>query len=240
MDENNERIKEHCNNNGLACIYENGYVTIMKGNWKIRVMPVKDIPITFEGKALHNIANTLPAVLATYLYRDITIEDIRSALTTFVPGSNTTPGRMNFFHFKNFTMLADFAHNPHGLRLLCDFVSKTDYTYKVGVISGTGDRRDEDIKELGAISAGCFDEIIIRCDKNLRGRTPEEIIDLLQAGVQSVDINKPVMVIANENQALEHIYANPKQGALYVIMCDVVAGAMDKIKELKDREEVKA
>jgi cyanophycin synthetase len=237
MDENNDRIKEHCNGGGLAAVFENGYVTIMKGNWKIRVLPVKDIPVTFEGKALHNIANTLPAVLATYLFRDITIEDIRSALLTFVPGSNTTPGRMNFFHFKKFSMLADFAHNPHGLRLLCDFVSKTDYKYKVGVISGTGDRRDEDIKELGNISANFFDEIIIRCDKNLRGRTPEEIIGLLQSGINEVNRKVPVTIIANENEALEHIYANPKPGALYTIMCDVVAGAIDKIKELKERDE---
>jgi cyanophycin synthetase len=237
MDENNARFKEHCADGGLATVFENGYVTIMKGNWKIRVLPVKDIPITFDGKAMHNIANVLPAVLATYLFRDITIEDVRSALQTFVPGSNTTPGRMNFFHFKNFTILADFAHNPHGLKLLCDFISKTDYKYKIGVISGTGDRRDEDIKELGAISAGFFDEIIIRCDKNLRGRTAEEIIELLQDGINSVNKAIPVTIIANENKALEHIYANPKQGALYTVMCDVVAGAIDKIKELKDRED---
>lgn len=237
MDENNPRIKEHCANGGLATVFENGYVSIMKGAWKIRVIPVKDIPLTFEGKALHNIANTLPAVLATYLYRDITIEDIRSALQTFVPGSNTTPGRMNFFNFKNFTILADFAHNPHGLRLLCDFVSKLDYPKKIGVISGTGDRRDEDIRELGEISAQFFDELIIRCDKNLRGRTADEIIGLLKEGIAKVNKDVPTKTIANENEALEYIFANPQQGALYTIMCDVVAGALDKIKELKNREE---
>ena len=237
MDENNARIKEHCNAGGLATVYENGYVTIMKGNWKIRVLQVKDIPITFEGKALHNIANVLPAVLATYLFRDITIEDIRSALQTFVPGSNTTPGRMNFFNFKHFTILADFAHNPHGLKLLIDFIGKTDYNYKVGVISGTGDRRDEDIKEIGAISASFFDEIIIRCDKNLRGRTAEEIIGLLQEGINSTNKNIPVTIIANENKALQYIYENAKPGALYTIMCDVVAGAIDKIKELKELDD---
>jgi cyanophycin synthetase len=75
--------------------------------------------------------------------------------------------------------------------LLCDFVSKLDYKTKVGVISGTGDRRDEDIMELGEISANYFDEIIIRCDKNLRGRTAEEIISLLQAGINKVNRNVP-------------------------------------------------
>jgi cyanophycin synthetase len=170
MDENNPRIKKHCNDGGMACVYENGYVSILKGNWKIRVMHVKDIPVTYEGKAIHNIANCLPAVLATYLFRDITIEDIRMGLQTFIPSASLTPGRLNFFYFKNFTFLADFAHNPHGLKLLGSFISKLDYPYKVGIISGTGDRRDEDIRELGSLSAQFFDEVIIRCDKNLRGQ----------------------------------------------------------------------
>lgn len=237
MDETNPRIKEHCNNNGLACVYENGYVTIMKGNWKIRVLPARDIPLTYEAKAVHNINNCLPAVLSAYLFRDITIDDIRIGLQTFIPSESLTPGRLNFFHFKNFTMLADFAHNPHGLKLLCDFVSKLDYPAKIGVISGTGDRRDEDIRELGEISATYFDEIIIRCDKNLRGRTADEIIDLLKEGINKVNPSIPVLTIPNEDQALDHIYENHKPGALYTIMCDVVARALDKIKELKVREE---
>lgn len=237
MDENNARLKEHCAKGGLATVYENGFVSIMKGNWKIRVMAAKDIPLTYEGKAVHNIANCLPAVMATYLYRDISIDDIKLGLQTFMPGEALTPGRLNFFHFKNITFLADFAHNPHGLKLLGDFVSKLDYKTKVGVISGTGDRRDEDIRELGEISAQYFDEIIIRCDKNLRGRTAEEIIDLLKEGINKINPNIPTLTIANENEALEYIYANQVHGALYTIMCDVVAGALDKIKELKEREE---
>ena len=236
MDENNPRLKEHALKNGLSCVYENGFVTIMKGNWKIRVLPAKDIPLTFEAKAVHNTNNCLPAVLAAYLFRDITIEDIRTGLQTFIPSESLTPGRLNFFHFKHFTMLADFAHNPHGLKLLCDFIGKLDYPARIGVISGTGDRRDEDIRELGEISAKHFDEIIIRCDKNLRGRTADEIMSLLEEGIRRVSTTIPVIKIANENEALEYIYAHPRQGALYTIMCDVVAGALDKIKELKERE----
>ncbi len=240
MDENNPRIKEHCSGGGLATVYENGYVSILKGTWKIRVMNVKDIPVTYEGRAIHNVNNCLPAILASYLFRDITIEDIRAALTSFVPSAVQTPGRLNFFHFKNFTILADFAHNPHGLKLLGDFIDKLPYQHRVGLISGTGDRRDPDIRELGEISARHFDEIIIRCDKNLRGRTAEDIIRLLQEGIQSVNPALPTMVIANENEALEYIYAHAKPGALYTVMCDVVSGALDKLKELKEREASEA
>ena len=138
---------------------------------------------------------------------------------------------------RDFTFLADFAHNPHGLRLLGEFVRKLEYSLHVGVISGTGDRRDEDIRELGALSATYFDEIIIRCDKNLRGRTADEIIGLLKEGIYKVNPQIPILTIANENEALEYIYAHHKQDALYTIMCDVVAGALDKIKELKERDD---
>jgi cyanophycin synthetase len=201
------------------------------------VLPARSIPLTYEVKAINNITNCLPAVLAAYLFRDISIEDIRSGLQNFIPSESLTPGRLNFFHFRNFTMLADFAHNPHGLKLLCDFVSKLDYPMRIGVISGTGDRRDEDIRELGEISAQFFDEIIIRCDKNLRGRTADEIIGLLQEGIRKVNPDLPTMIIPNEDQALDYIYENHKPGALYTIMCDVVARALDKIRELKEREE---
>ena len=238
MDENNPRIKKHCKKGGYAVVYENGYVTILKGTWKIRVLKVTDIPITFDGKALHNIMNTLPAVLAAYMFRDISIEDIRSGLSTFVPSPALTPGRLNMFEFKKCKFLADFAHNPAGLELLGDFINKMEGSPKVGIISGTGDRRDEDIRELGRLSTKYFDEIIIRCDKNLRGRTAEEIVNLLVEGIdQAKTKDIPVEIIYKEEDAILYAYNNAKPGTLITIMCDVVSEALDFIKNLKAKED---
>jgi cyanophycin synthetase len=182
--------------------------------------------------------NTLPAVLATYLFKEISIEDIRNALCSFIPSPNQTPGRLNLFEFRTFRFLVDFAHNPAGLELLCDFVSKMDGTPKVGIISGTGDRRDEDIKDLGRISAKCFDEIIIRQDKNLRGRTAEEIVNLLVEGINETRAKEiPITIIYNEKEAIMHAYNTAKPGSLVTIMCDVVAEALDLIKGLKEKED---
>jgi cyanophycin synthetase len=237
MDENSQRIKRHCNKGGIAAVFENDYVTIMKGNWKIRVERVVDIPITFGGKAIHNIMNVLPSVLACYL-SDIGLDDIKLGLQTFVPSPVQTPGRLNLFEFKNFKFLVDFAHNPAGLNLLCDFVNKLDSTYKVGIISGTGDRRDEDIKEIGRISARNFDEIIIRQDRNMRGRTAEEIIDLLVAGIHEEKGEEiPLTIIHKEKEAILYAYKNVKPGAIITIMCDVVPDALNFIKGLKEDEE---
>ncbi len=238
MNENNPRIQRHCKKGGFAAVYENGYVSILKGMWKIRVLHVRDIPITYEGKALHNVMNTLPSVLATYLFKEITIEDIRTGLQTFIPSPSQTPGRLNLFQFKHFQFLVDFAHNPAGLRLLGDFQSKLNGSPKVGIISGTGDRRDEDIRELGKLSAEFFDEIIIRCDKNLRGRTAEEIVGLLETGIEegkTKDI--PVKVIYNERDAIMYAHDNAVPGSIITIMCDVVAEALDLVKNLKEKED---
>jgi cyanophycin synthetase len=239
MDENNKRIIKHCKDGGYAAVYENGYITIMKGTWKIRVIKVTEVPVTYGGKAIHNIMNCLPAVLSTYFWRNIELEDIRLALQTFVPSSTQTPGRLNMFQFKNFKFLVDFAHNPAGLELLCDFISKVEGEPKVGIISGTGDRRDEDIRELGRISGRSFDEIIIRQDKHLRGRTAEEIVNLLIDGINETKTKEiPVEIIYNEKEAIMHAYNTAKPGSLITIMCDVVAEALDLIKGLKEQEDV--
>jgi cyanophycin synthetase len=238
MDENNPRIKRHCSNGGLAAVYENGYVSILKGTWKIRIEKVTEIPVTFGGKAIHNIMNVLPSILACYIFRNIKVEDIRLGLHSFIPSSSQTPGRLNLFDFKNFKFLIDFAHNPAGLNLLCDFVNQLESTIKVGIISGTGDRRDEDIREIGRISARNFDEIVIRQDRNLRGRTADEIINLLVEGInQAKERDIPVKIIPDEKEAIMFAYNNVKPGAIVTIMCDVVPETIKFIKDLKEKED---
>lgn len=238
MDETNKRIVQHCKKGGIAAVYENGYVSIMKGTWKIRIEKVTEIPITFGGKASHNIMNTLPSILACYLFKNIRVEDIRNALHTFVPSSSQTPGRLNLFQFKNFKFLVDFAHNPAGLNLLCDFVNQLDSTYKVGIISGTGDRRDDDIREIGRISAKNFDEIVIRQDRNLRGRTADEIINLLVEGIKETQPKAiPLRIIHDEKEAIMYAYKQVRPGAIITIMCDVIPDTIEFIKKLKEDED---
>lgn len=169
MDENSKRIKEHCAAHGMACVYENGYITLLKGNWKIRLEKVFNIPLTFGGKAEFNIQNVMAASLACYM-QGFKIEDIRQALLTFVPSPAQTPGRMNLFKFKEFNVMVDYAHNAHGMRAIGKFLDKVEAKRKIGVIAGVGDRRDSDIVEIGVEAGKIFDEIVIRQDRNMRGR----------------------------------------------------------------------
>src|SRR5690606_16731585 len=152
MDENNPRIKKMQEEGGLTAVYENGYITICKGEWKLRVTKAINIPLTFGGKARFMIQNVLPAVLAAHI-KGISLNDIEVALQTFIPSPSQTPGRLNMFQFRNFQLLMDYAHNPSGMMALKEFVTEMRATYKVGIITGVGDRKKEDMIEMGRVAA---------------------------------------------------------------------------------------
>ena len=236
LDENNPRIKEHMANNGVAAIVENGFITICKGGWKIRVDKVVAIPLTFSGKAVFMIQNILPAVLAAFV-QGFKIEDIRMALETFIPSPTQTPGRMNMFQFRNFTVMVDYAHNPAGFQAIGKFLEKIEARPKIGIIAGVGDRRDEDTIQLGEIAAAIFDEIIIRQDRNLRGKTEQEIIDLIMKGIHNIDPDKKVKVIPSEPEAIDYAIRNAKKGSYITICSDVVPDALEQIMKHKEEED---
>jgi cyanophycin synthetase len=235
MDENNPRIKAMQRLNGITAIYENGYVTICRGEWKMRVMKAEHIPLTYGGKATFMIQNVLPAILAAHV-QGISIEDIKAGLETFIPSASQTPGRLNLFEFKNFSILLDYAHNAAGMRALQDFTNTIECSCKVGIIAGVGDRREEDTNAIGAIAAEMFDEIIIRQDKNLRGRTEEELIKMLNDGIKAKDAKKKTTIIPSEKEAILYAVKNVQKDALIVLCSDVIPDALDLVKSLKEKE----
>ena len=159
MDENNPNIRRRAERGRVSCVYENGYVTILKGKWKVRVEKVVNIPLTYGGRAEFMIQNVLAATLACFVH-GVSIEDIRVGLTTFNAGTAQTPGRLNFMEVGHTTVLMDYAHNPAGFSGLAKFVSKLPNKYRTVVMTVPGDRRDEDIREMGEIAGNSFDRIV--------------------------------------------------------------------------------
>ena len=235
MDEQNPRIKRHSSRGGISAVYENGYITIYRGEWKMRVAQAVNVPLTKGGKASFMIQNVLAGVLSCYLH-GFSIEDIKVAIETFIPSPSQTPGRLNMFNFNKFDVLLDYAHNPAGLRALHKYVEKLDGHPKIGIVAGVGDRRKQDNFELGQISAEMFDEIIIRTDRNLRGKDEQELIDEIKAGILDVSPKIPLRIIKKENQAIQHAVENAKEGSLIVVSSDVVPDALNMVMNLKEKE----
>ena len=235
LDENNPHIKKFAKEGKITCVYEEGFVTIKKGDWKIRIAKANNIPITMEGKAKFMISNVLAASLATYLY-GFEIEDIANSLRTFIPSAALTPGRLNIFKFKKFNVLIDFAHNPAGYEAIEDYLKNIEATKKIGIISGVGDRRDKDIQECGKIAGRMFDYIIIRNEKHLRGRPEEEINGLLISGIQEAGKDVSYEIIPKEIEALKHAMSMAEEGTFITALSDVVSNAIDLVQEYQNKE----
>lgn len=235
MDENNPKAKQFSKEGKIVAVYENGFITIKKGEWKIRVERATHVPLTMGGKAKFMIANVLAATLASYL-QGFKTDDISLSLQTFIPSAAQTPGRMNIFEFKKFKVLIDFAHNPAGYKGVEEYLSSIEATKKIGIIAGVGDRRDEDIKECATIAARMFDHIIIRQEKHLRGRTEEEIIGLIMEGIAESGKTVTHEIIKKEVEAIKHAIDNAEDGSFITALSDVVTNAIEIVQEYLDKE----
>jgi cyanophycin synthetase len=190
-----DRVDGHTSRGGAAFRLEpsnEGELIVLRlGSRTMPVLYTHLIPATFGGRARMNVANALAAAAAAWA-SGAHLHDIRQGLRTFSTSFFQAPGRLNLVDVGGVRVVIDYCHNVDGMRQLADFVNRmmveaptksgrvgaastgSRAGRAIGVIGIPGDRRDDDQREYGAIAAGAFDEIIVREDKNLRGRAAGE------------------------------------------------------------------
>lgn len=235
MDENNPRIKSLQAQGGITAVYENGYITLFRGSRKMRIMKAENIPLTYGGKATFMIENILPAIIAADV-QHIAIQDMKAGLETFLPSSSQTPGRLNLYQFQDFQVLLDYAHNRHGMVALKRFIDNMQVSEKIGIVAGIGDRREEDNFHIGKIAAQMFDDIIIRHDRDLRGKSKDELTKMIRDGIASEKPQLNPKLISSEQEALNYAIKNAKSNSIVVLLCDNIEESTKTIKKLKSKE----
>jgi cyanophycin synthetase len=230
MDEMNPRILEHVDAGGVAAVYEEGFITIYKNSYKLRIDRAVEFPATFGGRAGFNIENCLAAALAGYL-AGFDRDDIKTAFRTFVPSAAKTPGRMNIFKFPKYEVIVDYAHNTAGIQKFGEFMDATSATRKIGVVSGLGDRRDEDTMGFARIAGRIFDEVVLRQDKDLRGKTAEEIKTLMEQGLRLDKTDLPITYIEKEMDAIDHVLETAPKGAVITLFTENISAVLEKLEK---------
>ncbi|WP_072621069.1 cyanophycin synthetase [Spirulina major] len=233
MDPDNPVLQDHLRRGKLAAVYENGYLSIMEGNWTLRIEEAKNIPITLAGMAPFMIANALAACLAAFA-QGVDVEEIRQGVRTFQLSSEQTPGRMNLFDLDRYHALVDYAHNPAGYEALGGFV-KNWQGQRVGIVGAPGDRRDEDLILLGALAADMFDRILVKEDQDRRGRAEGAVADLIVRGITQAQPDARYEVILNEEKAIAVGLDEVEDGGLVVITPESVSSAIALIEARQPR-----
>ena len=216
-----------------------------------RTMPVgytHQFPATFDGRARMNVQNLLAAVAACHV-SGAHLHDIRHGLRTFTTDFFQAPGRLNLVDLGGVTVLLDYAHNAAGLQMVGDFVERMtsepppshpgepswSANLRVAVVATAGDRRDEDMRELGRVAARYFDEVIVREDVHTRGRDRGETGSLVMQGIDEARAQGARVgsaeLITDELDACRSALDRSRPGDLVVLCVDRAAEVWDEIED---------
>ncbi|MCF8232424.1 MAG: cyanophycin synthetase [Bacteroidales bacterium] len=232
----NPRILKHCRKGGAAAVYEDGKIILRKGEWSIPVDKVINIPLTYSGKAAFQIQNVLAACLAAFV-KGVDVEEIRISLQTFVPTPAQLPGRMNVFTFEKYTVMIDYAHNSAGMEAMGKFIESLAFEHSTAIIAGTGDRRDQDLKDYSRMAAEYFDELIIWEDREYaRGRDSTEVMNLILEGAKSIPEKTNIQIILDEDEAVDHAMKKALPNSVICIFTGRIEAMTSKISMHKEKE----
>jgi cyanophycin synthetase len=99
------------------------------------------------------------------------------------------------------------------------------------MVSGLGDRRDEDTLGFARIAGRIFDEVILRQDRDLRGKTAEQLKEIMERGLRLDHAELPITYIENELEAVDYVLANAPEGAVVVLFTENITAVLKKLEE---------
>jgi cyanophycin synthetase len=186
------------------------------------------IPVTRNGSIGFQVENAMAAIAAAWAL-DLNWQTIHAGLGSFINDAQTAPGRFNLFDYRGATLIADYGHNPDAIQALVQAIGNMAAKRRLVVISGAGDRRDEDIRQQTEILGDAFDEVILYQDACQRGRADGEVLSLLRQGLANASRTRTVDEIHGEFVAIDAALAKLQPGDLCLILIDQVEEALDHI-----------
>ena len=250
----NRMISDHCRRGGKAVILECGelgdLIVLVHGRRRMPLAYTHLLPATFGGKAMFNVQNAMAAAGAAYC-AGAHLQDIRGGLRSFTPSYYSAPGRMNMTEVKGVKVIVDYCHNAPAMVALGDFVDRffedttpMERPQRIGVVATAGDRRDQDMIELGREAARHFDRMIVREDVRLRGRAPGETAGLIVLGAKEAQAEgcrlKQYEVVLDEIEATKVAVGSANPGDLVVVCVDRARAVWDELQVLANRAQAGA
>ena len=227
-------VREHIRAGGRACALEagvNGHmITLYDKGSHIPLMWTHLIPATMEGRALHNVQNAMVAAAMAFSL-GIKLDAIRQGLRTFDTTFFQAPGRMNVYNEHPFKVVMDYGHNAHAVGMMADLAQRLDVTgRRIVVLTGPGDRRDEDLRAIADAVAGKFDHYIVRRDDSLRGRDGDEVPRIIARALQNGGVAESAMsIIPDEQEAVDAALRMGQPGDLVLVFADALTRSWKQI-----------
>ncbi|MGV3741788.1 MAG: Mur ligase family protein, partial [Burkholderiaceae bacterium] len=213
---------------GKRVVYVDGDAIVATEGKNQHRIPLAQIPLTRNGQIGFQVDNAMAAIGAAWAL-NMDWQIIEDALQTFINDAATAPGRFNLFDYRGATLIADYGHNPDAIGALVAAIESIPAKRRSVVISGAGDRRDDDIRRQTQILGDAFDEVILYEDQCQRGRKDGEVVALLREGLQNAQRTTSIKEIKGEFVAIDTALAELSEGDLCLILIDQIDEALDYI-----------
>jgi cyanophycin synthetase len=213
---------------GLRVVFvENNKIVASEGKKEFHI-DLNQVPITVNGSISFQVENVLAAVGAAWAL-NMSWETIAEALASFVSDSQTVPGRFNLFKHQGATVIADYGHNPDAIKALSETIINMPAKKRMVVISGAGDRRDEDLRRQTEILGQYFDHVILYEDQCQRGRPDGEVIGIMREGLMASKQVKKIQEFHGEFLAIDQALSQLEAGDVCLILVDQVEESLAHI-----------
>ncbi|WP_138517428.1 cyanophycin synthetase [Rhodoferax bucti] len=226
-DKNNAVMATH-RAQGQAVVYVEGNHLIASKGDVLQSIPLVDVPITLGGAIGFQVDNVMASVAAAWSL-GIGWDVIRKGLANFSNDSHNAAGRFNLFKYRGATVIADYGHNPDAMLALVQAVQALPASRRSVVISGAGDRRDQDIRQQTEILGDAFDEVVMFEDQCQRGRSDGEVLALLREGLVNAKRTQQQSEVFGEFLAIDTAMDKLQAGELCLVLVDQVEEAMAHI-----------
>ncbi|HEY0490614.1 MAG TPA: cyanophycin synthetase, partial [Telluria sp.] len=213
---------------GNRVVYVEGGMLVAAQGKAVHKVALSAVPITRNGTVGFQVENVMASVAAAWA-TGVDWERICAGLASFANESDNAPGRFNVFSYRGATVIADYGHNPDAILALVQAVESMPARRRSVVISGAGDRRDEDITQQTEILGGAFDDVLLYQDQCQRGREDGEVVGLLRKGLAGASRTTHVDEINGEFVAIDKALARLSEGDLCLILIDQVDEALAHI-----------
>ncbi len=216
-EKDNLTLRKHLAVGGIAVFVRRGNILLCQGDQSHKICGVKDLPVTWNGKALHNLQNALAAIAVGWSL-GLKAEGIRTSLSEFTSDPECNRGRLNPYTIGGVQVFIDYGHNAAGIKAIAQTLRKFKAPAVVGCVTVPGDRPDETIREVARVAARGFHRLIIREDGDLRGRRPGEIAGMImEEAIASGMDPRRISVVLPEREAFCHGLDTCKPGEIFVM-----------------------
>lgn len=231
IDSTHPVIREHRDNGKRVVFVKDGHVVLCEGETETKLITVKELPCTHDGRVRFQIENVLAAAAAGWAL-GLSLHEIRNGLASFQGNLIDDPARFTVLESAEKTIVVMDGRNSSALRAVIEALAGFPHSSRSVIYSAEEDRRDLDIIHQGEQLGVAFDRVILCEIEKAVERQAGEVTRLLRQGVEQGTRVKQIQEVADWTAAVDVAWRELQPGELLLIQSSTLTKTIKKLQTM--------